>query len=101
MHIRSKFDGGKVINRSQSGSWQRRCMGAGLRQNMGKEWGPEIWKQMATTSPNKIYTNTTNHSAKESRRRSKYSRTDDTPAARRAYSRRDNGVSPDEVNEDI
>ena len=22
MHIRSKFDGGKVINRSQSGSWE-------------------------------------------------------------------------------
>ncbi len=71
---------------------------------------------MATTSPNKMYTNTTNRSAKrvdkdrkrkatkkakESRRRSKYSQTDDTPAARRAYSRHDNGVSPDEVNEDI
>ena len=30
MHIRTKFDGGKVINRSQSGSWQHKCMGAGL-----------------------------------------------------------------------
>ena len=40
MHIRSKFDGGKVINRSQSGSWEHRCMGAGLRQNLGREWGP-------------------------------------------------------------
>lgn len=35
MHIRSKFDGGKVINRSQSGSWEHHCMGAGLQQNMG------------------------------------------------------------------
>ena len=33
MHIRAKFDGGKVIKRSQSGSWKHRCMGAGLRYN--------------------------------------------------------------------
>ena len=32
MHIRSKFDGEKIINRSQSGSWEHRSMGAGLRQ---------------------------------------------------------------------
>ena len=55
MHIRAKFDGGKVINRSQSGSWDNRCMGAGLRQNMGTEWGPQTWKNMTTTSPNKKY----------------------------------------------
>ncbi len=35
MNIRCKYDGGKVINRSQSGSWEFRCMGAGLQQNMG------------------------------------------------------------------
>ncbi len=35
MHIRSKYDGGKVINRSQCGSWEHRCMGAGLQQNSG------------------------------------------------------------------
>ena len=32
--------GGGVINRSQSGSWEHRCMGVGLQQNEGKEWGP-------------------------------------------------------------
>ncbi len=26
MHIRTKFDGGKVINRSQSGSWEHRLV---------------------------------------------------------------------------
>ena len=56
MHIRSKFDGGKVINRSQSGSWEHRCMGAGLRQNMGMEWGPQAWRSMTNTSPNKVFT---------------------------------------------
>ena len=35
MHIRSKFDGGKQINRSQAGSWEGRCAGAGLHCNEG------------------------------------------------------------------
>ncbi len=42
MHVRSKFDGGKVINRSQSGSWEFRCYGAGLQHNLGKEWGAKV-----------------------------------------------------------
>ena len=55
MHIRSKFDGGKVVNRSQSGSWEHRCMGAGLQQNLGKEWGPQVWRTMTQSSPNKVF----------------------------------------------
>lgn len=46
MHVRSKYEGGKVINRSQSGSWEHRCMGAGLQLNQGKEWGPTAWTKM-------------------------------------------------------
>ena len=65
MHIRSKYDGGKVINRSQSGSWEHRCMGAGLQQNIRKEWGPELWRQMTNSSPNKVFSDTARHSAKE------------------------------------
>ena len=98
MHIRSKFDGGKVINRSQSGSWEYRCMGAGLQQNKGKQWGPEIWKDMTNSSPNKAFTDTVECSAKKlesdkkrkakeevkaKRRSSKYARADDTVAARK------------------
>ena len=45
MHVRSKYDGRKVINRSQSGSWENRCMGAGMQHNMGKQWGPQAWKK--------------------------------------------------------
>ena len=51
MNVRAKFDGGKVVNRSQSGSWEHRCMGAGLQHSMGKEWGPTIWKEMTSTYP--------------------------------------------------
>ena len=37
MHVRCNFDGGKVVNRSQRGSWEHRCYVAGLEQNFGKE----------------------------------------------------------------
>ena len=65
MHIRAKFDGGKVINRSQSGSWELRCMGAGLQQNMGRGWGPKVWKQTAQASPNKVYKDAADLSVKK------------------------------------
>ena len=55
MHIRCKFDGGKVINKSQSGSWQHRCMGAGLEQNHGSMWGPKVWNAMTEDTPNSIF----------------------------------------------
>ena len=64
MHIRSKFDGGKVINRSQSGSWQYRCMGAGLQQNLGKSWGPTTWSDMTTSSANKVFVDVSNTACK-------------------------------------
>ena len=116
MNIRSKFDGGKVINRSQSGSWQHRCMGAGLQQNFGREWGPDVWKKMTQAEPNRVYSDAAEQASKRVeknrkrkatdevkslRRKSKYMRTDDTPAARRAYNRYDNGISPDEVTDDL
>jgi hypothetical protein len=93
MHIRSKFDGGKVINRSQSGSWQSRCMGAGLQQNLGRAWGPTVWSDMTTSTPNKIFVDVANtmhneaeqtrkrkstNRSKENRRKNKYARTDNS-----------------------
>lgn len=116
MHIRSKFDGGKVINRSQSGSWEHRCMGAGLQQNKGKQWAPEIWKEMTNSSPNQIFSDTVERStkkfesdkkrkatekAKAKRRSSKYARIDNTVTALKAYSRHNGGVLPDEIDDDI
>ncbi len=41
-HIRMKFDGGKVTYWSHTGLWDHRDMGAGLRQNLGKTWGPLV-----------------------------------------------------------
>ena len=69
MHVRSKFDGGKVINRSQSGSWEHRCMGAGLQQNLGKLWGPSMWSKMTTCTPNNIFMMTSENSARRAKKR--------------------------------
>ena len=116
MQVRCKFDGGKVVNRSQSGSWEHRCFGAGLQQNLGRTWGPHTWEKMTTSPPNQVFINTAESSAKkvaatrkrkatehakESRRRSKYSRSDNSIAARKAYSRHDNDIEPDDITDDV
>lgn len=90
-------------------------MGAGLRLNLGLAWGPQTWNKM-TRSQNVTYQTTTQaisqkaekdrkrkstEAAKNSRRQSKYSKVDDSTAARRAYSRHDNGTLPVDVTEDI
>ena len=55
MHIRCKFDGKKLINRSQSGSWEARCAGAALRVNEGPEWGPICWEKITKSTNNQTY----------------------------------------------
>ena len=54
MTIRAKFDGGKMINRCQSGSWSARCFGAGLRKNLGEQWGAKAW-ELTTKNPAGYY----------------------------------------------
>ena len=55
MHMRTKFDGGKVINRSQSGSFEHRCMGAGLRMNLGPNLGPTTWESPTGSQPSQVF----------------------------------------------
>ena len=116
MHIRTKFDGGKQINRIQSGSWQHRCAGAGLRQNLGPAWGPKVWKDITNTEPNDTFTavseilskeakdskekKATPH-AKKTRKLRKGSSSDNTLQSRRSYSRYDGGQNADDINTDL
>ena len=76
-----------------------------------------VTDQLHGSPPNKVFTNAAENSAKileqnrkrkateeakEKRRRSKYAKLgDDSVAARRAYSRHDDGILPDEVMDDI
>ena len=76
MHIQSRFDGGKQINRIQGGSWQARCAGAGLRCNEG-----------AVKQTDKARKRKATDKAKSQCKRSRYSGNDNTLNSRRAYSR--------------
>ncbi len=65
---------------------------------------PELYSNVAQISANTVdkdIKRKATDKAKESRRRSKYKRTDDTIAARKAYSRHDSGLTPDDVVADI
>lgn len=117
MHIRTKFDGGKVINRSQSGLFQHRCMGAGLRLNAGPMWGPISWKSLTGSDPNETFVKAamenekkvlkdrkrkSSEEAKKNRKKRKYAKSkDDSLSAKLAYSRHDDGVQPEDVMDDI
>ena len=49
MSVRAKMDGGKQINRVQSGSFEHRCMAAGLSLTLGPTWAVDTWKHLFTT----------------------------------------------------
>ena len=76
MHIRSKFDGGKVVNHSQSGSWEYRCMGGGLQQNMWKEWKSAVWSKMTNSFTNSVFIDAPELSAKKAEKDRKRKATD-------------------------
>ncbi|CAC5388502.1 unnamed protein product [Mytilus coruscus] len=44
MHMRTKFDGGKMYNHCNRGSWHTRYYGAALRNNLGPLWSPKVWE---------------------------------------------------------
>ena len=90
-------------------------MGAGLEQNHGPTWGPKAWTAMTNESPNRIFSEAAQTTAKKNenqwkrkatedskrkRRESKYSCTDNSLAARRAYSRHEGDVLPEDVVDD-
>ena len=108
MYIRTKFDGGKQINRSQRGAWQGCCAGAGLRWNLGPSWGPPCCEKAVASAANDIFIQTAeahgdtvardkkrkaSKTAKQQRKKAKQTSylTDNSIHSRRSYSRHNNG----------
>ena len=83
MQIRCKFDGGKVVNRSQSGSWEHRCSGAGLWKNLGKCWGPPTWDSMTGSPANQVFLDTAESSTKKAEKDRKRKATEKAKDSRR------------------
>ena len=46
MSVRAKMNGGKQINRIQSGSFKHRCMTAGLSITLGPTWCTDTWRHL-------------------------------------------------------
>ena len=46
MSVHAKMDGGKQINRIQSGSFEHRCMTAGLSITLGPTWCTDTWRHL-------------------------------------------------------
>ncbi len=116
MNIRAKFDGGKQYNRIHSGVWEGRCARAGMRQNLGPEWGTVSWEKITGKEANPIFKKAAKSYAhqldrdrkskgiEEVKRRmaTKFRKTnDDSLQARRNYARRDGGPDVNEVHQDI
>ena len=55
MHIRTKFDGGKVHNICNRGSWHARCYGGALRMNKGPQWACDVWQSSTATEPGTFF----------------------------------------------
>ena len=86
MNIRAEFDGGKQINRSQSGSWQARCAGAGLRINEGPAWGPAAWEKVLST-PSATFTKVAQSKSKKVEKDLKRKSTDEVRHQRKKAKR--------------
>ena len=95
MYIRCKFDGGKQINRSQSGSWQAHCAGTCLQFNEGAAWGPHTWQQVLLTPLSDTFLTTSMAAVEQNAMTKKRKATDEAKAIRKRarYNSADNSLS--------
>ena len=100
MNIRCKFDGGKVINRIQKGSFQYRSYGAALQMAKGADWSAPSWKDVFSQNAGEIHEDISQRrackrkynrekqlteAAKRRRIEYKFKSNDQTPSALKAY----------------
>ena len=92
MHVRTKFDGGKQINRSQSGSWTGRCVGAALRMNDGPGWGPTCWEKVTGLPPSETFKAVAEERCKKTTSDRKRKATENEKIKRKRRKRGDNSL---------
>ena len=71
MGIRTYFDGGKVFNRIQSGSFESRCYAAGLKFQERPHWITHAYHKATCQSPPQVLTDVTNRIDSMSKREGK------------------------------
>ena len=58
MHIRCKFDGGKMVNKCFKSSFYGRCYGGALRSLKGPGWSPMVYQEITGEKPDSPYIDT-------------------------------------------
>ena len=71
MGLRSYFDGGKVYNRVQSGSFEGRCYATGLRYQAGSQWITHAFEEVTGQPPSQPLADVTNKLEKRTRKERK------------------------------
>lgn len=71
MGIRTHFDGGKVFNRVQSGSFESHCYATGLKFQEGSHWITHTYQNFTGHSPPQALMDVTNKIESQSKRESK------------------------------
>ena len=115
MSLRTKMDGGKVVNRVQSGSFQHRCTATGLRVQLGPSWGVSTWEKVTGLEPGSILVQTASVTEREhlrdtarkrtrqyseSRAATKFKRTNDSSKAA-THSYGENAQTPDISHDEL
>ena len=118
MNIRTKFDGGKMYNHCQRGSWHTRCFAGALRFNEGANWSPQVWEKSTNTvageqfqklykqretclNQNNIYKNCLINKQKRWKRKYKVGRESNTKKARMEYGKEAVDYEPDVTSEEL
>ena len=83
MAICCKFDGGKVFNRIQRGSFEHRCNGAGLRFQLGPNWAPQAWLNATGQQPSQNMTDYYSKVTRKHQKNMKRKSTDEYKEARK------------------
>ena len=118
MHIRTKFDGGKMYNHCNRGSWHTRCYAGALRVNEGPKWSPAVWTKATGTTAgenfdleyerrekcvenNNTWKNTKESKLKRWKRKVKSNKESSRVVGRREYGKEARDVEPDMCQEEL
>ena len=112
MHIRTKFDGGKVYNICNRGSWHARCYGGALRMNFGPQWSCDVWESSTGTEPclylRKLYAchertlaTSIKHKSKPSVHQSRWKKVDSLKSSTTTKATRAHGPEATDVVDDV
>ena len=65
---------GERLSIGHKQAWEFRSLGAGLQQNLGRNWGPKLWKDLTVSAPNSVLCSVTDSLSKKVEKEEKNAR---------------------------